>query len=314
MYIHEGHHIGDAWYYVDADVVHMFFLTWPRDGSGPTSTFVGHAVSRDLVRWETLPPALRPGPSGSWDDLKLCTGSVIKHGGRYWMAYSATSSSDSSLEEPWRVQRIGMAVSDDLAVWHKLPENPLTRAAPPHYERMSTGERQMVHWRDPFLFDSGEAVYQFVCARRRDGDRPTRGTAALARSTDMRHWEVLEPVEHDRISQEMEVPQAYEIDGRWYLIFCTLGRFLSPSFARRFQGAVPERSSFSMVGNSPFGPFHVHGTGQIVCHPPDSYFYAAQLVSLRGKWYLLATVHDDVSERISDPVSVRGEETGVCAC
>jgi len=98
------------------------------------------------------------------------------------------------------------------------------------------------------------------------------------------------------------------------LIFSTLGRFLSPSFARRFEGAVPERSNFSMVGSSPFGPFHIHGAGQIVCHPPDDYFYAAQLVNLRGNWYLLATIRDDASERISDPVCVRGEASGVRAC
>ena len=67
MYIHEGHHMGDAWYYVDdrADTVHMFYLAWPRDADGPTSTFIGHAVSQDLVKWETLSPALRTGTSGS---------------------------------------------------------------------------------------------------------------------------------------------------------------------------------------------------------------------------------------------------------
>ena len=80
------------------------------------------------------------------------------------------------------------------------------------------------------------------------------------------------------------MPQVYEIDGRWYLIFSTLGRFLSPGFARRFRGAVPERSNFSMVGDSPFGPFHIHGTGQIVRHRPDDFFYAAQLVHFRKKW------------------------------
>ena len=112
----------------------------------------------------------------------------------------------------------------------------------------------------------------------------------------------------------MEVPQVYEIGGRWYLIFCTLGRFLSAELAERFRGAVPQRSNFSMVGSSPFGPFRIHGTGQILSHPPNDYFYAAQLVNFRHEWYLLATVHDNVSERISDPVPVRGDESGVHAC
>ena len=130
----------------------------------------------------------------------------------------------------------------------------------------------------------------------------------------MHKWENLPPVQHDRIAEEMEVPQIYQIDKRWYLVFCTLGRFLSDRFADRFGGRVPERSNFSMVGESPLGPFRVHGTGQIVSHPPDSYFYAAQLVRLQNKWYLLATVHDKNSERISDPVPVFADDTGVHAC
>jgi len=312
MYVHEGHHMSDAWYFVDNDVVHMFYLSQPLGTSGPP--VVGHAVSDDLVGWERLAPALRTGPPGSWDDLRLCTGSVIKRDGRYWLAYSATNTTDSSPAEMWRTQRVGLSVSDDLVTWEKLPGNPVTQAGPPRYEEMSTGQRKMVHWRDPFLFDDGDAVYQLIFARRADGDVATRGTVALARSIDMRTWEVLPPLEHDRVAEEMEVPQVYRIDGRWYLVFCTLGRFLSPDFAERFEGQLPERTNFSMVGDSPLGPFHIHGTGQIVRHGLDDYFYAAQLVNLRGKWYLLATVHDKEGERISDPVPVRADETGVHAC
>lgn len=312
MYVHKDHHIGDAWYFIDGDTgtIHMFYLANPLDG-GPR--FVGHAVSKDLVNWKELSPALQTGSSGTWDDLLICTGSVIQHTGRYWMAYSATSSTDSSLKEPYRFQRAGMAVSEDLLTWKKLPENPVTQAESPHYEQMSTAQRKMVHWRDPFLFGDGNFIYQFVCARRSDGDIATRGTVALAQSTDMQTWKTLPPIEHDRIAEEMEVPQIYLIDGRWYLTFCTLGRFLSPQLLRQFEGKIPERSNFSMVGDSPFGPFHLHGTGQIVCHPTDDYFYAAQLVNFQGQWYLLATICDDASQRISDPLPVHADETGLHA-
>ena len=310
MYAHAGHQIGDAWYYVDETngTVHMFYLADPLDGG---QRFIGHAVSRDLCRWDTLPPALRPGPPESWDDLLLCTGSIIARDGRYWLAYSATDTASSTAEEPYRVQRGGMAVSDDIVAWHKLPDNPQTQVASPHYEEMSSGQRKMVHWRDPFLFDDGQAVYQLVCARRADGNVATRGTVALAVSVDMRQWEIRAPVEHDRCADEMEVPQVYEIDGRWYLVFCTLGRFLAPELAGRFEGQVPERSNFAMVGDSPFGPFHIHGTGQIVRHPPDAYFYAAQVLRLHGNWYLLATTHDKPGNSISDPVPVRADDTGI---
>ena len=312
MYTYEGHMMHDAWYFVDnrTDNVHMFHLAEPLDG-GPS--FVGHAISHDLVTWERLPTALHVGPPGSWDDLRLCTGSVIERDGRYRMAYSATGLHDSSLEEQYRVQRVGMAVSDDLITWTKLPENPVTEAVAPLYERIGTGQRKMHHWRDPFLFDDGEVVYQLVCARRDEGHTGERGTVALARSADMRNWEVLSPLEHDRIADEMEVPQLYNIGGRWYLVFCTLGRFLTPEHAEGFGDRLPDRSNFSMVADSPFGPFRVHGTGQIVEHDHDAIFYAAQLVELKGRWYLLATEKDEQGERISDPVPVYADDTGIHA-
>ena len=82
MYTYEDHMMHDAWYFVDdrTDTVHIYHLAEPLDGG---RSFVGHAISRDLVSWERLPTALRPGPPGSWDDLRICTGSVIKRDGRY---------------------------------------------------------------------------------------------------------------------------------------------------------------------------------------------------------------------------------------
>lgn len=312
MYSHPGYHVGDAWYYVDNDAeIHMFYLSSPmRNGGQP---FIGHAVSSDLINWRRMRPALQCGEPGSWDDLQLCTGSVIKRHGVFWLAYAATDTAHSSVAEPWRFQRVGMAVSEDLIAWQKISENPVSEPSLSYYEQLSTGERNMTHWRDPFLFDDGEHVYQLICARRRDGERKTRGTVAIARSTDMRTWDILPPIEHDRIAEEMEVPQVYRINGRWYLVFCTLGCFLSSGFRQRFQGPIPERTNFSMVGDSPFGPFHIFGTGQIAPHGPQAYFYAAQLVQFQQRWYLLATIHDEKSERISDPVDVQADDTGAHA-
>lgn len=313
MYAPDRHHVGDAWYFVDdsADAVHMFHLTRRLHTAGPW--FVGHAVSRDLVNWDALPPALHVGAPGAWDDGDLCTGSVIRRGGRYWMAYAATHLADRTDELPFGVQRTGMAFSDDLVNWRKLPENPTAEPGPPHYEPISRGARTRAHWRDPFLIDTGDAVHALICASSNTGDRASRGVVGLMRSTDMRSWEVLPPLEHDRIGQEMEVPQVHQIDGRWRLVFCTNRKLMAPGFAQRFGGRVPERSNFAMVGDSAFGPFHIHGTGQIIPHGLDEFFYAAQLVRFHGRWCLLATIHDEAADRISDPTPIRADADGLHA-
>ena len=305
MFSLDGRGIGDAWYYEAADAIHMFFLTMPPESK--VDLDIGHAVTRDLVNWEYLGLALTRGAPGSWDDKNLATGSVILRDGRYWMAFTG-----HKWDEPLFVQRVGMAVSDDLENWEKLSENPTSEADPSYYELESTGHRTLTHWRDPFLLDTGEEVVQYVCARRTDGDVTSRGTVGLARSTDMVRWETLPALEHDRMTEEMEVPQVYAINGRYYLVFCTHEIYLSASYRSRFPGHSFRSTDYSMVSDSPLGPFRMHGTGEIMTKAPPTWFYASQLVSFKGEWFLLGTVRDDAGRTsISDPIPVVADETGI---
>ena len=299
-----GQQIGDAWYFAADDAIHAFFLTMPV--ARRVGWDIGHAASRDLIHWDYLGLALTRGPAGAWDERNLATGGVIKREGRYWMAYTGHKEEDSF------VQRVGMAVSDDLVDWEKLAENPTSEANPDHYEIVSTGQRTLTHWRDPFLLDTSDIVYQYVCARRRDGDETERGSIGVARSTDMVHWETLPPVEHDRMTEEMEVPQVYPIDGRYYLVFCTHDFWLAPSFKNRFPGYPFRSTDYAMVGDSPLGPFHIHDTGEIMPEAPPRPLYASQLVSLQDEWFLLGTTREaDNTTRISDPWRVVADVRGI---
>ena len=313
MYRQEGYDIGDAWYYVEGATVHLFCLL----GSGGRSD-IGHLVSRDLRTWENAGFALRRGAAGSWDDLRLATGSVIRHQGTYWMAYTGHHSGDDPM-----VQRVGMACSTDLYRWTRLPQNPVSEACASHYELMATGKRVKVHWRDPFLLRADASlrtdadVLQLVTARRNDGPVTSRGTVAVARTQDMRHWEVLPPLQHDRIAEEMEVPQVYRIDGRYYLLFCTcsgherIPDLLDPAFKSRFPGHRFRCADYSMVGDSPLGPFRIHGTGEVFPAAPAPWCYASQLVNFQGEWFLLATLRDARGSMISDPYPIVADDTGI---
>ena len=180
MFSLPGHQIGDAWYFAEADAIHAYFLTRPLDIE--VGWDIGHAVSQDLVDWEYVGLALMRGPDGSWDDKSLATDGVIRRDGLYWMAYTGHKK-----DEALFVQRVGMAFSHDLQHWEKLAENPTSVAAAHYYEIVSTGQRTLTHWRDPFLLDTGAAVIQYVCARRSEGEESKRGSVGLPRSTDMRN-------------------------------------------------------------------------------------------------------------------------------
>ena len=308
MFMQEGYSIGDAWYFVQGDTVHLFCLFKPVGKTGG----IGHMVSHDLRTWENAGLALKKGADGSWDDLRLATGSVVEHEGTYWMAYTGHHSGDDPM-----VQRVGMAYSADLYHWEKIPENPITEASADNYELMATGKRVKVHWRDPFLLKTEEGVFQLVCARRNDGEVSSRGTVGVAKTHDMHSWEILPPLEHDRIAEEMEVPQVYCINGLYYLVFCTISGhenlpdLLAPEFKQLFPDHHFRSTDYSMVGRSPLGPYHIHGTGEILPEAPAPWFYASQLVNFNGEWFLLATGHDEKRSWISDPYPVTADETGV---
>jgi hypothetical protein len=95
------------------------------------------------------------------------------------------------------------------------------------------------------------------------------------------------------------------------LIFSAAPEFFSKAFHDRYADVLRDLSSYAMVGESWFGPFHIHGSGQII--PPDYPItsYANQIVFWQGKAYLLGTVWNDEQDFICDPIPVAFTETGV---
>lgn len=53
---------------------------------------IGHAVSKDLIRWEERPLALSPGEPGALDDMEIFTGCTYEKDGLYYLFYTMKSS------------------------------------------------------------------------------------------------------------------------------------------------------------------------------------------------------------------------------
>jgi beta-fructofuranosidase len=302
MIHHPGNRIGDAWFFVYQDRIHCFYLTCPEQIPPHTQWNIGHATSGNLIDWEIHDLALKAGPQGSWDDV-LATGSVLRWDDRFWMAYTGH-----------KTQQTGMAVSDNLFSWEKLPDNPLTSLDERFYEPVGSGARKMPHWRDPFLFEDSGWIYQMVCASRNDGPADSRAALGLSRSQNMVDWEILPPPGTDRFAQEFECPQLYAAGGRYYLLFSCGPEW----FSRDYRESCPPRfewfASYSLVGDSPFGPFHLHGTGQILNSrpfPQERQPYACQLVEWEAKFYLLGTIAHGNTSVICDPIEVEFTPEGI---
>jgi beta-fructofuranosidase len=223
----------DPWFLAYRGEYHAFYLQVPvledPEQRHHDAVEIGHAVSEDLHRWRERPVALRPGPAGAWDSLALWTGCAVHDGTRFHLFYTGRCSS-----EFW-LQRIGVAVSQDLDRWEKEPAFRLD-PEPGHYSATASLNELGVPpaWRDPWVFrDPQTGLWYMTLSARTASERPHNACVALARSDDLRQWEVLPPLLTPGVYDEMELPQPIHHDGRWYLFFSTRGIHYRADWAGR---------------------------------------------------------------------------------
>ena len=76
-----------------------------------------HVVSTDLIHWKDLPPALSPCDDPNGPDANCWTGSVVEHGGTFYLFYTGQNPKD-----PKSDQKVMLATSKDLMAWEKQPD------------------------------------------------------------------------------------------------------------------------------------------------------------------------------------------------
>lgn len=245
--------VWDFWFAEDGDVTHVFYLQAPATPHDQLlrhrHATIGHAVSTDLRDWTVLDDAVHPGSPGSWDDAAIWTGSVIENDGRWYLLYTSASRAEKG-----RVQRIGLAVSDDLVSWRKHPNNPVMEADERWYERLVSGDWAEEAWRDPFVFRGEDGWFHaLITARHNTGPVDERGVIGHARSPDLVQWEVLPPLVSPWEFADMEVPQLRHIEGRSYLLFSVAGFAHSSRRMARCGGATT--GTYYLMADHELGPF-----------------------------------------------------------
>ncbi len=318
MLEHPENIIGDAWFYSEEDIAHAFYLTCSKEMPAHKAWDIGHAISRDLLRWEVQELALRRGIPGSWDEC-LATGSVVKYRDGYAMAYTSSTTAET-----------GLAFSNDLYTWERFTKNPTTSCDDRYYERMSNGTRKALHWRDPFLFHEGRTWHQIVCASSRSGPENGRGTLGWAISEDLKEWMILPPPAVEFFSQELECPQIYYRKGMFYLLFSAFPELLLPEKRADIERSQHWGSSvsslpwnvdkkrncgpsvFVMMSSSLRGPFRA-APQPCLFQPTDKIQpYASQILHFKGGDYCLGTIWGvDCVSYISDPIPVAFTSEGI---
>lgn len=304
-----GKWIWDFWLVRENDRHHVFYLQAPLSPGGPAlrhhQASVGHAVSPDLRSWRVLDDALRPGPPGSWDDLAIWTGSVIDHADRWYMLYTGICKQENGL-----VQRIGLAVSDDLLHWEKHPANPVLHADPRWYELLDLDRWRDQSWRDPWVFRNPDdsSFHALITARSRAGAPGGAGVIGHARSADLVEWEVLAPLTEPGRAAQLEVPQLVKLNGRYELLVSCQAEdhFVSEPAALDGPG---QTGTFIYSAEQILGPYAYTGGPVAAPDGPLGPLYAGKLVqSHDGTWYFMAFSGDgdrSFTGELTDPLPIR---------
>ena len=285
---------GTIWY---GGKAHLFFQHYPYKPQWGTMHW-GHFVSGDLIRWETLPVALRP--DQPYEAIcGCCSGSAVEKDGKLWLLYTAAQPT---------LQRQCLAVSEDGVHFRKDPCNPILTAD------MLSDEISPLDFRDPRLFEK-DGQYWFIAGIRllaekdkakaaalagnppvpeelrspsagslsgAESENPGLGNLILCRSRDLRRWEyvghLLDPqpglsAEYCALHGVYECPDYFELDG--YEVLLTSPQNL-PQMGARYQNI---HSGLYMLGGLDFssGRFRVDAVGEV---DAGFDFYAAQTLRL----------------------------------
>jgi len=239
--------IGDVDILYHDGLYHLFHLVLPNHD------FIAHAVSTNGIDWRRVNNALFIGDPGSWDDLMLWTMAVSPdphQPGRWRMFYTGLSR-----REQGNIQRLGLAVSDDLYHWHKRPVNwedergpadppkvqqarELSRgqssscrhamldpeshlpleASPEYYESRLDEGRCWVSFRDPYYYREGDRGWLIMAARMKEGPVVRRGCVGVMEEVAPEKFEARPSLHHPGLYDDIEVPNLLKLDDEYYLI------------------------------------------------------------------------------------------------
>ena len=298
------HWVWDFWLADDGETYHLFYLHAPHALGNPDlrhrNARIGHATSRDLVAWQNHGRIFDAGAPGSFDDTATWTGSVVRGPDGQWRLFY-TGSRFLSPDSNANIETIGVAVSDDLYTWRKLP-GPIAVADPAHYETLGTSAWPEEAFRDPWVFagDDGQ-WHMLITARANHGAVEVRGVVGHAISADMQSWQVQPPLSAiDGGFAHIEVPQVVEVEGTLHLLFCCDSPKLSGRLAGQMGGI------WSVAIASPLGPYPIEKASLLVSQE----FYAGRIATDRvGRAVLLAFDNRQVDGvfvgAISDPMPLR---------
>ena len=186
---------------------HMFYQYYPYAAEwGPMHW--GHARSKDLVHWETLPVAIAP----DQHEDGCFSGSAVVYEDKLWLIYTGHHLLNPEDSEDFYEDQ-NLAWSEDGITFHKYEGNPVLK--PP--------QDNTKHFRDPKVWQEGTNFYMVLGSQGTD----KLGRALLYKSTDLKDWQPVSVLDKSSSLKDegymWECPDFFRLDGRDVLLMSPQG-------------------------------------------------------------------------------------------
>jgi len=263
--------------------IHVYHLQRRRPGtkvSDVAHDSIGHAVTSNLIDWEQRPLAFGPNASNPYDDLQPWLGCAVWHEGRGYFFYTMRGSADHGQQ-----QHIALATTTDPDHWQRYEHNPIITPDSRWYSTLerpipgTTDCRDLIVVRAP----DNQGWYGFFASRQPGKELPETSVIACAYSRDLIHWDQRPPAFAPAKYDCIEVPNVFELNGRWYLTCLTgdgnRGKFSEPNLTAGTIYAVAER---------PEGPYQ-ELADNVLLGAKSGRPISCRTVAFEGENYLLYT-------------------------
>lgn len=308
--------IWDFWLARNGQDWHVYFLQAEKSLGNPElrhrNVTQGHAVSRDLSNWTHLGTCLRPSSGPAWDDWTTWTGSVLQSPDGLWhLFYTGTRHEAAGMH-----QRIGHATSPDMHDWQRVGDGLCLDLSGSDYEEYTPGHWHDRAMRDPWVIRNpeGDGWLMYFTARVPGVSEPNAGGAiGLATSPDLYTWTLRPPVYRGGMFGQMEVPQVFEHQGRWYMLFCTSSHHWSEAY-RAFNPQSPVTGTHYLMADHPLGPWQV-APGPFFEGAEPCRRYSGKIVKTAEGLATMGFIHTTPDQafvgEVSDPIPVTVDAKGL---
>ena len=188
------------------DNYHLFYQHNPYESVwGPMHW--GHAVSKDLIKWDYLPIALAP--DEEFDKDGCFSGSAIEKDDKLYVMYTGHVNTGPNAKEDYK-QLQCLAYSQDGIDFTKIKENPVIDS----YQVPENSSKKDI--RDPKTYKVGDYYYTFLGSN----DKCEDGQVLMYKSSDLVNWEFVNVIakSHGKLGENWECPDLFSLKDKDVLI------------------------------------------------------------------------------------------------